>query len=150
MINSLSKLIGHALVQTGILIKVYTIRIYKKLQIEITPEQFTVLNILDDEEVFHQRQLGEILFKDKANIARIVTILEKKGLIERIKTADKRLVNKIKLTKKGLDLKNEISPIAIDLRKNYLANIDQDDLKTCLKVLTQIKNNLREEVKIKI
>lgn len=150
MKDSLNKLIGHALVQTSILIKVYTIRFYKKLKIDITPEQFVVLSILDDEEVFHQRELGEILFKDRANIARLIKILEKKELIERTKTADKRLVNKIKLTQKGLDLKNEIYPMTVNLRQKYLSQIDPEDLKTCLKVLTQIKDNLIDEVKLKI
>jgi len=147
--KELNKLIGNALVQTGILVKIFTLRLFKKRGINITPEQFTLLNLLYESENLHQRQLGELLFKDKANIARLLSVLESDELIERIKTSDKRLVNKVKITEKGKKLRDEVFPTLKCSRSKYLANINREELEICLKVLTQIQDNLRDDVKIK-
>ena len=68
--NSLS----NAIVSTATLIKVFSIRCFMKNDFEITPEQFIILDAAAKNKEIYQRQLGEILGKDRANIARLVKI----------------------------------------------------------------------------
>ena len=60
-----------------------------------------VLSQLNDDLLLHQNKLCERLYKDKSNMARILSVLEEKGLIEKIPTKECKHVNKIKITEKG-------------------------------------------------
>lgn len=143
--ESLSNLIGHAIVQVGRSVKVYNLNLFAKKKFEITPEQFVVLNMLDENASHHQNELCEKLYKDKSNMARIISILEEKGLVEKVQTVDKKLVNKIKITSKGAKLRDEILPVMTSTREKYLADISADDMYICIKVLAKIKENIAKE-----
>ncbi len=146
MIKSmLTNLIGNAIVQAGRAIKVHNIKLFSDNNFNITPEQFMVLNALCEHENLCQRELCDILLKDKSNMARILFILDKKGLIRKIKTKDKKLVNKIQITPNGRKIRDIISPVIYLSRKEYLKDINEDDLYVCLKVLSKIKSNLEEK-----
>ena len=61
----------------------YNLEIFAKQKFEITPEQFIVLSMLSEDIPLHQNKLCELLCKNKANMASILSILEKKELIEK-------------------------------------------------------------------
>ena len=141
-----TNLIGPAIVASGRAIKIYNLEIYSKYKFDITPEQYLVLSMLKDNENFSQNRLCKLLFKDKSNMARLTSILEEKGLIEKIQQTDnKKQANIIKITEKGRGVRAEIAPMEFKTRKYYLKDISQDDMYTCIKVLTQIQKNLEEE-----
>ena len=52
--------------------------------------------------------------------------------------------NVIKITDKGRILRAEITPIMTESRKNYLKDITQDEMYTCVKVLEQIRKNIEQ------
>ena len=66
-----------------------------------------------------QIQLCELLYKDRSNMTRLIGILEKKGLVIKQTCVDKRLVNKIQITKKGKKLKDLISPFIQQSRNKF-------------------------------
>ena len=136
-----SNLIGNAIVASGRAIKVHNLDLYAQNNFEITPEQYMVLNMIDDDNPPSQNKLCKILCKDKSNMTRIISVLEEKGLI--IKEISERF-NVIKITDKGRKLRAEITPIMQESRKNYLKDISQDDMYTCIKVLTKIQENLEK------
>lgn len=138
-----TNLIGNAIVATGRAIKVHNLEVYAKNNFEITPEQYLVLNILKDDENLNQNNLCKLLCKDKSNMTRLISVLEEKGLIEK-NSNNKKFANIIKITEKGKLLRSEITPIMLKSRKHYLREISQDDMYTCIKVLTQIQENLEE------
>jgi len=139
-------LIGHAIVASARAIKVHNLEMYSKNQFEITPEQYLVLNMINDDETLNQNKLCELLYKDKSNMTRLISILEEKKLIQKeIKQENKKQVNIIKITQKGKDLRTKITPFMIESRKKYLKNITQDEMYTCIKVLNTIQNNLEKE-----
>ncbi len=143
--ETFSELIGNAIVQAGRSIKVHSLKIFSSNNIEITPGQFMVLSQLNDDLLLHQNKLCERLYKDKSNMARILSVLEEKGLIEKIPTKECKHVNKIKITEKGKELKIKFLPIVQQYRDFYLSNISEDDMYTCIKVLSKIHENLTEK-----
>ncbi len=141
-----TNLIGNAIVASGRAIKVHNLNLYSKHEFDITPEQYLVLNMIKDDENLNQNKLCELLYKDKSNMTRLLSILDKKGLIEKIQHTDiKKQTNIIKITEKGRKLRDKITPVMIKSRNNYLKDISQDDMYVCIKVLTQIQKNLEKE-----
>lgn len=140
-----SNLIGSAIVASGRAIKVLNLNLYSKHGFEITPEQYLVLNMINEDEDFTQNKLCELLYKDKSNMTRLISVLEEKGLIVREPAENGKQANIIKITDKGKDLRAKITPIMYESRKKYLKNISQDDMYTCIKVLSQIQENIKSE-----
>jgi len=137
-----TNLIGNAIVAAGRAIKVHNIELYSKNNFEITPEQYVVLNILKQES-YSQAKLCELLLKDKSNMARLISILEAKELIQKEqKTENGKQFNKISLLEKGEKLCSKIAPVMNSSRKEYLEGIDEDEMYTCIKVLGKIQKNL--------
>lgn len=136
-------LFGHTLVETGRQIKMFNLNMFIKEGFGITPEQFVILSILDDDSNLHQMQLCELLYKDRSNMARILRILEDKGLVKKLQSIDKRLVNKIQITEKGKTLKNLITPYIEKSRKKFLNNISEEELNLCINTLLKIQSNLK-------
>ncbi len=141
-----TNLLGHAIVASGRAIKIYNLEIYSKHNFNITPEQYLVLDMLEKNDNLSQNKLCKLLYKDKSNMTRLISILEEKGLIEKTQGNDgAKPANIIKITEKGSELHSKITPVSNEARKHYLNNISQDDMYICIKVLTQIQKNLEDD-----
>lgn len=141
-------IISNEIVSCATLIKVLTLRSFVCADIEITPEQFVILDAVVKNEKIYQRQLGELLGKDRPNIARLVGILEKKELIKKSIDSNGRQINRITITKKGEELRNKILPEISKIRQSYLDNIELDELIKCYEILNKIKNNISQNTKL--
>ena len=139
-----TNLIGNAIVASGRAIKVHNLDLCSKYGFEITPEQYLVLNMIKDDENLSQNKLCELLYKDKSNMTRLISVLEEKGLIIKEPQENGKQANIIRITDKGRKLRAEITPVMLKSRKKYLRDISQDDMYTCIKVLSQIQKNLEE------
>jgi len=141
--KSPKNIFGHTLVETGRQIKMYNLKMFADAGFNVTPEQFLILSMLDDNANLHQMQLCELLYKDRSNMARLIGILEEKGLVKRCPVIDKRLVNKIQITEKGKQVKNLISPLIRKSREKIFDGLSPDELKNCIDVLIKIQANLK-------
>lgn len=137
------KLIGNSIVASGRAIKVHNLNMFAKNGFEITPEQYVVLSMLNEENLLHQNELCKELYKDKSNMTRILSVLQQQGYIEKVQqTENKKQVNKIKITEEGKTLRNKITPFIEKSREQYLKDISADDMYICIKVLSKIQENL--------
>lgn len=142
--SQLINLIGHAIVAASRAIKVYNLKMYSENHFEITPEQYVILNILKSES-YSQAKLCELLLKDKSNMARLISILEEKKLIEKkLDIENGKQINKISISELGRSLCSQISPFMENSRNKYLKDVSEDEMYTCIKVLNKIKNNIDE------
>ena len=137
-----TNLIGHAIVAAGRAIKMHNLKLYDENNFEITPEQYLVLNMINESGNYNQNRICKLLYKDKSNMARLVGILEKKELISKVQNGQ---INSIIITPKGRQLRDLITPLMNNSRKNYLKDIPEDDMYTCIKVLNTIQKNLENE-----
>ncbi len=151
MLNQLEKnSLSNTVVSTAILIKVLTLRCFKMHGFEITPEQFIILDTIVKNNQIYQRQIGELIGKDRANVNRLINILEKQGLLERTVDSNGRQINRIVITQKGRVLRDKILPIITEIRASYLNDIDYNELLKCHEILNKIKNNIAKSTKLKI
>ena len=115
--------------------------------INLTPEQYLVMDILWDAEVMSQQAIADIIQKDKNSVTKFIDSLEKKGLVYRQVNKTDRRVNNIVVSEEGMKLKAKTTEVAIGMMRNVLKNIKEEDLMALDKVMNQIKENIDEAEK---
>ena len=115
---------------------------FRKNGIDLTGEQYLVMDTLWDDGILSQQAIADIIQKDKNSVTKFIDSLEKKGLVIRSVDQNDRRVNNIILTKKGKDLRLETTKVAISTMNGILKDISTEDLTTFVKVLEKIKNNI--------
>ena len=110
--------------------------------INLTPEQYLVMDILWDAEVMSQQAIADIIQKDKNSVTKFIDSLEKKGLVYRQVNKTDRRVNNIVVSEEGMKLKAKTTEVAIGMMRNVLKNIKEEDLMALDKVMNQIKENI--------
>ena len=121
---------------------------FDKLQqngINITPEQFLVLDILWKEQSLSQQKIADIIQKDKNSVTKIIDSLEKKNLVRRVVDKNDRRINKIELTDEAFALEKITTEVAINFMNDAVKGIDNKDLDTFVNVMRLLKNNLEGE-----
>ena len=121
---------------------------FDKLQengINITPEQFLVLDILWKEQSLSQQKIAYIIQKDKNSVTKINDSLEKKNLVRRVVDKNDRRINKIELTDEAFALEKITTEVAINFMNDAVKGIDNKDLDTFVNVMRILKNNLEGE-----
>ena len=122
-----------------------------KKKFELTPDQYVILSLLlENEEIVYQRQLAEIMFKDRANISRIIDIMQQNKLIEKIPDSNGRKIYKLIVTEKGKKLKDEVFPGDVNLREMITNNITKEELAITFNTLEKMNLNIRDKVKLQI
>lgn len=121
---------------------------FDKLQengINITPEQFLVLDILWDKQPMSQQNIADLIQKDKNSVTKIIDSLEKKNLVKRIVDKNDRRINQIELTEEAIALEKITTKVAVDFMNDAVKGIDSQDLDSFVNVMRQLKNNLEGE-----
>ena len=110
--------------------------------INLTPEQYLVMDILWDAEAMSQQAIADIIQKDKNSVTKFIDSLEKKGLVYRQVNKTDRRVNNIVVSEEGMKLKARTTEVAIGMMRNVLKDIKEEDLMALDKVMNQIKENI--------
>jgi DNA-binding MarR family transcriptional regulator len=135
---------GFILVKTGRLIENRLKLNFDKEGIDITPQQWSALTYLWNEDGISQQKLADAFSKDKTSMTRLLNNMEKNDLIERRKDGVDKRNKKIFLTYKSRLLKKSTIKIAEKTLMETLVGINHDDLKLSKKVLKKINNNLEK------
>lgn len=113
--------------------------------INITPEQYLVLDILWDKQSLSQQNIADIIQKDKNSVTKIIDSLEKKHLVKRVMDQKDRRINKIELTDEAIAMEKIATEVAISFMNDAIKGIDNQELDSFVDVMRQIKNNLEGE-----
>lgn len=110
--------------------------------IKITHEQFALLRAISmkEEEVI-QKDLAEIMGKDKSAILRIIDTLEEKNLIRRVVDKNDRRKNYLMITKFGDHALKVYYKIGEDMLSDINKGLSEDDLNTFNRIVMHMKNN---------
>lgn len=146
------KPIGFYVSQTSQYLKFGAISAIKQLDIDepLTLDQYEVLWILLNHDGLYQRQLGQILLKDRPNTTRLVNILCEKGLVERREDADNKRKHMVYITNAGKDKVNDLAPLKEGLVNKVLKGITKEELDVTLATLEKIRFNLKDEFTMQI
>lgn len=148
--NLFNQKIGLLLSQIGMLSRVFAIQSFSRNGLEITPEQFTVLAALVEHGGLYQRQVCAITLKDRANITRIVSILEAQGLVIRRIESQGRQIRKAEITDKGREVYEKALPAILEIWARTVEDIDEDEMNACFLTLQKIKENLQNNTTLNL
>ena len=125
-------------------LKKYLAEVFKKNGVNLTAEQYLVMDTLWNEGTLTQQAIAFIIQKDKNSVTQFIDNLEKKGLVTRSVAREDRRVNNIVVTKEGMALKDSTKQLAIDTMNQALAGIPEDDLQTFVDVLKKVCDNISD------
>lgn len=123
-------------------LKKYLAEIFKKNNVNLTAEQYLVMDTLWNEGTLTQQAIAYIIQKDKNSVTQFIDNLEKKGLVCRVIDKNDRRVNNVVVTKTGLQLKDSTKQLAIDSMNDILRDISEKDLNTFVSVIQKICDNI--------
>jgi len=109
----------------------------------VTSEQWSVLVHVWTREGQTQRMLGEKLFKDKTNIARLVSSLESLGYVSRAPGSSDGREKIIFLTSRGRAAMQGMTCLVQSILDEAAAGIDAQELDTCKRVLRLAYRNVK-------
>jgi DNA-binding MarR family transcriptional regulator len=110
-------------------------RRFRSNGIDLTPEQWTLLDELSNRGELTQKELAASTFKDAPTVSRIIDLLVKRDLIDRRQDEFDRRKFIVRLTQAGNELYQKSAPIVLSARKegwSGLTDEDYDQLKTIL------------------
>jgi len=120
--------------------QVYT-KTFASANIDITTEQWMIIDCLAQKNGQSQKEIAENSFKNAATVSRILDLLSKKNIVERkILQSDKRTYN-IYLTKFGLTIYEKIKPLVLQLRKNGWNGLTLNDYENFVKITNKLYDN---------
>ena len=125
-------------------LKKHLAEVFKKNGVNLTAEQYLVMDTLWNEGTLTQQAIAFILQKDKNSVTQFIDSLEKKGLVSRSVAKQDRRVNYIVVTEEGMALKDSTKQIAINAMNEILGGIPEDDLQTFVSVLKQVCTNISD------
>ncbi len=136
-----SKNFGAYIDRTIKIIRHNYVRTFKELQIDITTEQWVIMDSLYQQNGISQTELANGSFKNAATVSRIIDLLCKKGITERQRFENDRRRHKIFLTPKGVELVEKVYPSIHQLRRQGWNKLSDEDYETFLRIMNQIFNN---------
>lgn len=112
---------------------------------EITPEQWIVLVRLWESDGLTQTELGRSTYRDRPTMSRILSGMERRGLVRRKSDAENARIWRVTLTPRAKALKGELVPRVRELVQRSLRGISERDLRTTRSTLQKMFANLDTE-----
>ena len=119
---------------------------FRKLSIDITPEQWTVLYYLWSRDGVTQQELCNVTFKDKPSMTRLIDNLEKQQLVIRTPGVKDRRINLIHLTDKGRELEDSTKPLVTAIMRMALEGFSDSEVEMAGAMLAKVFGNLKNSL----
>lgn len=123
-------------------VKQYAQQQFKELGFNITVDQWLVLKHLYEQEEMKQNALAEMINKDNPTLTRIIDLLCKKGLTERVLHPTDRRSFIVRLTREGTKRVEALKPKVKNVRLRAWEGLSERDFNQFKKILNTIYNNL--------
>lgn len=136
---------GPILERTLKVIRQNVLQIFRDLNIDITTEQWVILDSLHQQDGQSQTDLAKSNFKDAPTLSRIIDLMCKKGMTERQRSKEDRRSFNIFLTQKGKEIHQKAYPQILDLRNKGWNNLTNKDFMTFQRLMDQIYQNFEEK-----
>ncbi len=133
---------SYLLDRTARRVKQYAQQRFSAGDFNVTIDQWLILKNLDNDRYLKQTELAELTGKDTPTLTRIIDLLCKKGLTERVIHKTDRRSFTVHLTKTGEGLLSELSPKVDDIRMQAWEGLSETDYEDLKRILNKIYQNL--------
>lgn len=111
--------------------------------VDLTVDQWVVLEHLVQNKGISQIELGKITFKDPPTITRILDLVVAKGYIERKQSTSDRRKFVLVLTPLGEKIFQKANKIITDARKQAWENLSEEDYSALVRIMDTIYGNVQ-------
>src|SRR5690606_32391508 len=126
-------------------VKQYAQVSFAQRDFDITIDQWSIINILFQENPMTHKELAELSGKDQPTLTRIMDILIKKGLVRRVEHPTDRRALQLQLTDEGKIKVDNLSPLVAEVRMKAWENLSEEDFEHFVRILNTIYSNLEKE-----
>lgn len=132
--------------------KVFGLQMFKILGINLSFDEFVVLDLLSKNEDFCLRDLAKILLKDRANTGRLANIMEEKGLIKiNITKRSNNIVKMLALTEFGeKTFKESMSKMEPKINELCRTTFNGDEEEKLVALLTDFREKISSVMEVRI
>ena len=138
----LSKRIAVDINIAGCRLKQYTAAMLKQQKIDLTPEQFLLIDLLWNQGPLSQQDLADQMQKDKNSVTKLVDAIERKGFVVRRQNRNDRRSNTLVLTENANQLKPGAKLKGISILDRMLEGISEEELRSFLATLRKLNVNM--------
>jgi DNA-binding MarR family transcriptional regulator len=111
-------------------------------EFDISPEQWSLIFRVVENEGLTQKELSDTTYKDQANITRSIDRLEKKGFLNRVSNSNDRRIINLFPTQKAKELVEKIVPISNEYNKQLSQGLSKNESEELLRLLNIIYKNV--------
>ena len=113
----------------------------KKANIDITIDQWLILNTIMEQPGISQAHIANHVFKDDASVTRIIEkLVEHRYLKRNFHESDRRMTS-LKITIKGINVIRKVNRVAIKYRSTALEGLSKKDIEQTEDALLKIIDN---------
>jgi len=136
-----SKEYGTLIDRTLRMIKLNFIQGFKDSGVDLTPEQWVMIDRLHENNGISQTELANGSFKNAPTVSRIIDLLVSKGMVERQRFENDRRRYKIFLTEKGRATFDKANPVALQLREQGWKHLSDEDYENFVRIVNRVFEN---------
>jgi len=114
-------------------------------EIDITVDQWIIIQLLFKHSNLSQQQLAELSFKDAPTVTRIIDILVNKDIVRRDTDQNDRRKFSVLLTEHGISTYKMVIPLLQEFRREAYADIAHQDLIALEATMNKIFQNLSKQ-----
>jgi DNA-binding MarR family transcriptional regulator len=112
--------------------------------IDLTVDQWVLVDHISRDEGISQNVLAEITYKDPPTVTRIIDLLERKGFVQRrMAVGDRRKFN-IFMTEAGMKIREEAFPVVAEIRRKGWGELSETDYQQFVRIMDSIYNNFSD------
>lgn len=145
MLNESYNRYSFILDRTARKVKQYAQTAFTEQDFDLTVDQWTVLRTIYENPDLTNKEMAELCGKDQPTLTRIIDLLIKKELAERITNPADRRSLRLQVTTKGKDKIQEIAPRVADFRMQAWKNLNEEDFDHFTRILNTINDNLTQK-----
>ncbi|MCB0663767.1 MAG: MarR family transcriptional regulator [Saprospiraceae bacterium] len=123
------------------IIRLRFLQAFKECGVDITTEQWVILDSLYHHEGLSQTELAAMSFKDAPTTSRIIDHLCQKGFASRIRSETDRRAVVVNITDKGKTTYEHLLPSVKDLRQIGWEGLSEEDYESFLRIMNQVFKN---------
>ena len=139
-----SRRVGFLLESTTRVVKLSFTKAFKNLGIDITPEQWVIIDTLYQAGALTQNELAQAAYKNAPTVSRIIDKLEDKQFVIREADSHDRRKTTVRLTKQGKKTAEKCYPEVYKLRELSWKNLSDKDYRSLQRILDKVFRNSAE------
>lgn len=120
-------------------------RCFAAAGLEVTAEQWGIMVLLWDSPGLAQHELAQSLDLEKSTISRVLALMERRGLVQRLPDPADGRGKQVRLTAKGLALRQPCAQVAQAVLTRAQEGIRPAEMELCRDVLRRMHANLTSE-----